>query len=333
MEPISTQLPTGRWIYSTNSTNSTGHWFFIGEPVNTPVNNRNQQPQGNLTTSTQTENQNLLQNITTEELIDELMNRSPVEQKKLILESLGVCLSETTINKTESQKATTTTHSKTNIKDLPTEKFTPDTEEPPSPDEDSNPPEEYTLESISQAVDKKLRTYSPIIPATPPKGINEPINYLPTIQIDPPQHDPERKKSKSKNKIPKYDPTHPRMDKRYSVAESTEGKTYICNTCYRTFANKGSFTRHHSSCHAETVYECQECGLNTTRKDSMKHHYMRKHPNTPYHEETQIPITPPKNPKFNVRRKHTVKELNLPGDISPTLLNKLQRTIKQHKDQ
>jgi hypothetical protein len=324
MESFQLKLPTGRWIYCTDNPNSKGNWFFIGEPVtipHNPVATANNTIMANQCTQTDPDNQ--LSSHSTETLIEELMRRSPEEQKKLILQSIG-----DTSNKVPSESRSTITSPPATSPRPPLE----------TTDED---PHSYTLESISQQVAEKLKQQE----STPSrstlsnnsitsvKGLNEPNIYLPSIQIPPPQQDPERIKSKKRQHVPEYDPSHPKMDKRYTTLRNGPEKTFVCKDCHRTFGNKGSFTRHYRATHTTDHYECLECGLSTTRKDSLRIHYSNKHPEINFDEDPLIrkhQELASKKPKFNIKPKHTLKDLKMKGNISPTLLTKLQATIDQH---
>jgi hypothetical protein len=314
-------LPLGRWIYSTDSPNSTGKWFFVGEQVHTPTtppstHTRLQQQD----MSTQTEI-SPLSNTSTDDLITELMKRSPDEQKRLIMQSLDIPQpaitsnnsTQTTPEAANSQAATTTD----------TEQSTENTTD-------------YTLDSINRDVEEMTSMISQESRSW--VGLNEPKLYKPIITITPPHHDPELSPTTPKKQKPNtesYDPSNPSMtpkDKHYTIMKNGLVTSIVCNECRRTFGNRGSFSRHYSSHHTDIHYECLECGLITLRRDSLKKHYADKHPETQFKEGSYLKRsnTTNKPVKFNIKPKHTVKELNLNGNISPNLMAKLQQAIKEH---
>jgi hypothetical protein len=321
MESFQLKLPTGRWIYCTDNPDSKGNWFFIGEPVTIPHNPVAPSIMANQ--CTQTDPDTPLSLHPTETLIEELMRRSPDEQKKLILQSIG-----DTSNKVPTESRGTTTGP-------------PATPPRPAPNIADEDPHSYTLESISQQVAEKLKQQESTtsrstlsnISTIPAKGLNEPNTYVPTVEIPPPQQDPERTNPKKRHHVPKYDPSHPKMDRRYTTLKNGQDKSFVCKDCHRTFGNKGSFTRHHRATHTTDHYECLECGMFTTRKDSLRIHYSNKHPEINFDEDPLIrkhQELASKKPKFNIKPMHTLKDLKMKGNISPKLLSKLQATIDQH---
>jgi hypothetical protein len=89
-------LPIGRWIYTTETPNSKGIWFFIGEEVQSPtiikpndlLHIGTTEPTC-MTHTAHTPSPVCLNNCSTESLIDELMKKDPEIQKRLILSSMN----------------------------------------------------------------------------------------------------------------------------------------------------------------------------------------------------------------------------------------------------
>jgi hypothetical protein len=301
-------LPIGRWIYSTDKSNSTGHWFFVGDkvkptetsPTTTSTINK---PINHMTTQTDI---NYIDQISTEDLVAELKKRSPEEVNRLISTSIQ------------------TSSLPSSLPDDVTIQSEPSSEI------------DYDLESITKDVEQIIKENdSRLNSATPTlnlKRMSEPQIYQPTIMIDTPQENPEsRHKKKKTNHTPRYDPMNPGIKKKYTILTTdNKEKSFICNVCRRSFGNKGSFTRHYTSTHGESNYECMECGIQTTRKDSLKNHYELKHPEVNYKESTPY-NKPPSTIRTVVKPKKTLNDLNLKGNISPSLLKKLQETINVHQ--
>ena len=96
-----------------------------------------------------------------------------------------------------------------------------------------------------------------------------------------------------------YNPVHPQI---------TPKKPLKFLECRRTLGNKGSLTSHIHSQHREISYNCGECGVITSRRDSMKTHYEDYHENitTPdFIEKREILDGKPtyKNVRFNSKSK------------------------------
>jgi hypothetical protein len=92
--PHSHILPIGKWIYTAETPNSKGFWFFVGEKVHnsptTPEDNPRLMTPNSLLRIESSQNNNItLGDISTETLIEELMKRSPNIQRQLILESMN----------------------------------------------------------------------------------------------------------------------------------------------------------------------------------------------------------------------------------------------------
>jgi hypothetical protein len=137
------------------------------------------------------------------------MNRSPTEQKRLILESLGVnnpntlLLTPLQANNPTPPEICSTTPSHVSNEEL-----------------DPTPPVDYTFESISKEVDVQYQPEK-TDPKTKHKGLNEPQIYQPTITINTPDQDPEKKNKRQHPKVPEYDPTDPQTSK----------EIYNCKNC------------------------------------------------------------------------------------------------------
>jgi hypothetical protein len=346
-------LPIGRWIYTTESPNSTGFWFFVGEQVNQQHSPTETTPQVSLirpNSLLKIHDSNTIQpgleNVSTEILINELMKRSPDIQRRLILDSMNPTGSQPVLHEssltTEDNMTNTPTvspESEPKVKDIvndpeiPTVKLSVSNHHTntlisqPSATEKVPilmKPEEpmYTLEEIDDAVTSKTRDH-PDIPTTINKkqfkGLNEPKKYNPTIEIKPPATDPETPKKKQKTIIAEYNPEKP---------DITPHDRIKCKDCRRSFGNQGSYSRHYRSHHMDKEFQCGECGSTFRRKDSLQHHCQTKHHKiTPKEDLKPIPKI-----SFNIRPKYSVKDLDLPDTISPKLLSKLKNTIREHSN-
>ena len=51
----------------------------------------------------------------------------------------------------------------------------------------------------------------------------------------------------------------------------------ICPLCQKKFTNAGNANRHFASSHGNILFKCHICDYNTSRKDSLKAHGMKKH--------------------------------------------------------
>jgi hypothetical protein len=220
-------LPVGRWIYTTTSNNSQGTWFFIGEKVQHPETSDSDQL---ITPNATLEIQGTpppcttkpLQDISTEDLVTELMKRSPSLQKQIILDSM---------NNSENEVLSTQEDVRPKMESETPNKQIVNIESEQSDVNNTtfdNTPN-YTFEEIAEEVNKNLG-----IP--PPKGLNEPSIYEPTILITPPLNDPEKPRVKRrKHKIEEYNPIDPLIN--------CNKPEFKCDECRRTFGNKGSYTR------------------------------------------------------------------------------------------
>ena len=133
-----------------------------------------------------------------------------------------------------------------------------------------------------------------------------------------------------KRKSQEYDPEYPQMD-------TSAKKSQKCPECRRIFVNKGSLTRHISSQHKDDAYICSECGLQTTRKDSLRGHYIDQHPlvELPYFVEKKEKFNDQikyKNVRFNVRsRSKDILKSVIDSQADDELIQKLRKTISDHK--
>jgi hypothetical protein len=285
-----------------------------------------------------------LENISTETLIDELMRRSPDIQRKLILDSINqtgppptssepvqttedTMINSSTVNP-ESDKQDNVSEIKTpaiesshHNQQTTSMTYQPNvTEKPVSVMKPDAPI--YTFEDIDVAVSSKTMNYLDT-PKTVNKkhfnGLNEPRKYKPTIEIEPPIMDPEVPKKKNRTEVTEYNPEKPAITTRDRIK---------CKECRRSFGNQGSYSRHYRSHHMDKEFQCGECGSTFRRKDSLQHHYQTKHRTTTPQED----LKPIPKISFNIKPKYSIKDLDLPGTISPKLLSKLKNTIKEHSN-
>lgn len=158
-------------------------------------------------------------------------------------------------------------------------------------------------------------------------GLNHPQVYHPTICIESPKCDPEKKSRKRKHCDPGYDPERPAI-----------GKNYRCDICDKSFATKGSLSRHNQSNHSDESFECEECGQKILRKDSIKRHYRKYHTGIPFPKHLIVNNTKGNTAKivnFNVRSKSPIPKSQFADKKSQEhredILNKIMETLLTYK--
>jgi hypothetical protein len=361
--PNSHILPIGRWIYTAETPNSKGFWFFVGEEVQnsptTPEDNPKLMTPNSLLRIEPPQINKTLGEISTERLIEELMKRSPDIQRQLILESMNPTEK---YNNNHQGLADLETHSVGDAHLQPgsasmAESITTTT----SKDQTIN----STIIPTPDETDYKITRSSPTIQAPLMPSINtinkdmEETHQTPhqkpytledidkavtekTRKITTPPHahmkvkglnEPEIYKPSIEINPPTKDPEACYKRRKGITAEYNPEKPDMerpcrikCEKCRRSFGNKGSYSRHYRSHHTDNEYRCGECGASFNRRDSLKHHQDQKHSK----KNLQDDLHPVPKLNFIIKPKCTLNDLNLPGNISPNLLAKLKNTVSEY---
>jgi hypothetical protein len=175
-------------------------------------------------------------------------------------------------------------------------------------------------------------------------GLNVPRYHSPAILISPTNNDPEKSR-KRKRTTQEYDPNKPDMTTVERKWRHTNNNEIECTKCFRTFGNKGSFTRHFSSMHTHQEYTCHECGIKLSLKDSFVSHYKLRHPGHKVPDMVEMSehteeSTKTSMVKFRVKPKkmdetELRRNLNMDANmqLDANLLKALRKTISDYKKQ